>query len=72
LREVVNNQRHDAASGHKVVGSRHPVEDETPKEHADVKAETVNFEDSESLVSDVVVDLSLEVVFVSVENTSEV
>lgn len=51
---------------------RDPVEDETPAQNADVQAERVNLENAESLVGDEVVDLSSEVVLLSVEHSSDV
>ena len=72
LNEEVKNHRDYSATDDKDPGVRNPVENKTPSQNTDVQAETVDFKNSESLVSEEIVCLSFEVVLLSVECSFDV
>jgi len=72
LHKEVHNRRANAASNDEHPGLRNPVENETPSNHADIKAEAEDLKNGEAFSAQEVGDLSLEVVFLSVEGPSDV
>jgi hypothetical protein len=72
LNEKVKNHRYYGATDYKDPGVRNPVENKTPSQNTDVQAETVDFKNSESLVSEEIVCLSFEVVLLSEECTFDI
>lgn len=72
LGEEVNDWRNQDATDHKHHRRTDPVEDHTPGDHTEVEAQTEDLENAIPLVSEVVVDLSFEVMLLSVEDASDV
>lgn len=70
-KEVDNDGTHTSTNDEHV-GLRDPVEKETPGDSADVEAQVEDFKNSKAFVGQEVVDLSLEVVHLSVERASNV